>query len=324
VINPLGIIWSGGFLGVALFFVISGFIISHVAQTETLLSFAVKRAFRIFPPFWLAFGVAGVLAAPQNVTLARVVQEALLVTPNPHILEPSWTLTIEVIFYCSVAALLPLVKRAPLIAAAVIAIVPAIIVSVVKSSDSLIGPLGPYMLFIKFIPSFPIGMAIWSVWSKRAGVFAAAIVIVWAWLCLMHGLGPNADLTTDEGKAPLQLFLAVVLFLAVLWCRASIKPNLAWHGIADASYSIYLLHLPIGAFLYRSSLHPIAGFPLTMLCALLLTGAASYLSYRFCERPTQRLARYILSVVRPLPISAWGSHQIPSEVKSLHAVDATH
>jgi len=52
--TPLGIIQDFGFLGVVLFFVISGFIITHVAQRESRLEFAIKRVFRIYPPFILS------------------------------------------------------------------------------------------------------------------------------------------------------------------------------------------------------------------------------------------------------------------------------
>ena len=43
-----------GFLGVAIFFLISGFIITHVAQSEKRFEFLVKRILRIYPAFWFS------------------------------------------------------------------------------------------------------------------------------------------------------------------------------------------------------------------------------------------------------------------------------
>lgn len=48
--TPLGIIQDFGWLGVAIFFLVSGFIISHVAMRENRVEFIVKRVFRIYPP----------------------------------------------------------------------------------------------------------------------------------------------------------------------------------------------------------------------------------------------------------------------------------
>lgn len=50
VTKPLAIIQDFGFFAVALFFLISGFIITYIAQRETALQFTVRRIFRIYPP----------------------------------------------------------------------------------------------------------------------------------------------------------------------------------------------------------------------------------------------------------------------------------
>ncbi len=59
--TPLGIIQDFGWIGVALFFIVSGFIITHVAMRESRTEFLVKRIFRIYPPLILAILIVPVL-----------------------------------------------------------------------------------------------------------------------------------------------------------------------------------------------------------------------------------------------------------------------
>jgi hypothetical protein len=59
IFRPLHITQFGGFFGVCLFFLISGYIITRVSTNETASKFAIRRVLRIFPP--LAAAVAFVI-----------------------------------------------------------------------------------------------------------------------------------------------------------------------------------------------------------------------------------------------------------------------
>ncbi len=47
--QPPGVIQDFGWMAVAVFFLISGFIITHVAAREGVMEFLIKRLFRVFP-----------------------------------------------------------------------------------------------------------------------------------------------------------------------------------------------------------------------------------------------------------------------------------
>ena len=49
---------NGGHLGVLLFFLVSGFIISHVIRFETRAEFVIKRLFRIVPLLFVGLALA--------------------------------------------------------------------------------------------------------------------------------------------------------------------------------------------------------------------------------------------------------------------------
>ncbi len=115
---------SWGFSGVAVFFVISGFLITHILLKElnnvgtiSLKRFYFRRAFRIFPPFYLYLIVAGILVAIglfQGTLRSFIV--AATYTWNylgggSVLLEHTWSLSLEEQFYLLWPAALILLGR---------------------------------------------------------------------------------------------------------------------------------------------------------------------------------------------------------------------
>lgn len=104
-----------GYLGVHLFFLISGFVILRSAQGRSARSFAVHRAVRLYPAFWVAViataavtalwgGGAGLSVSPSqvvvNLTMAPGVFNVTLVD------GVYWTLLLELYFYLAIFVLL--------------------------------------------------------------------------------------------------------------------------------------------------------------------------------------------------------------------------
>ena len=132
VTTPLAVIQDFGFFGVVLFFFVSGFIITHVAQRESQLAYVIKRLFRIYPPLVLSIiaiyvtelvylHITGSLLEGAAIPSARSLFLAMTLTnyftvPQVVINGVAWTLAIEVTFYALMFCLLPFVKKAPFIA----------------------------------------------------------------------------------------------------------------------------------------------------------------------------------------------------------------
>lgn len=100
----LPVVYGGG-AGVVVFFLVSGYIITHVLQTEQTVDFLIKRIFRIYPLY-----IVAVLA--HYITLANVGQAPSLSTlllqlslmgdffSTPYALNGvEWTLRVEIVFY---------------------------------------------------------------------------------------------------------------------------------------------------------------------------------------------------------------------------------
>ncbi|MCA8920042.1 MAG: acyltransferase, partial [Planctomycetes bacterium] len=113
--GPLGFqVWyTGGWVGVDLFFVLSGFLVSGLLFSEYRRSgearvgrFLTRRALKIFPAFWvlIAFTVVYLWAYDEAIDISKVAAELLFVQNYfPGYWNYTWTLAVEEHFYLSLA-----------------------------------------------------------------------------------------------------------------------------------------------------------------------------------------------------------------------------
>ena len=96
-----------GFLGVPIYFAISGFVIAYSAEGRTAVGFAIARFSRIYPTFvlcmTLTFAATALLGAGHfEVTPAQWFGNLFIAAPlvgQPYVDTSYWSLAIEVIFY---------------------------------------------------------------------------------------------------------------------------------------------------------------------------------------------------------------------------------
>ena len=111
---PLYLLYEGGWTGVDLFFVLSGFLISGLLfrehqryRTIRFRQFFIRRGFKIYPPFYLLIVSTGGIAIVNhwNRPWKRIVAEGLFIQNYfPGLWGQTWSLAIEEHFY----VLLPL------------------------------------------------------------------------------------------------------------------------------------------------------------------------------------------------------------------------
>lgn len=110
-----------GWVGVDLFFVLSGFLVSGIlfklwkqGGSMPLPLFWVRRAFKILPGFWvyLGFIVAVVAWRERQFPWARFLAEFFFVQNYlPGLAGQTWSLAVEEHFYCLLPFVLPLYRR---------------------------------------------------------------------------------------------------------------------------------------------------------------------------------------------------------------------
>jgi peptidoglycan/LPS O-acetylase OafA/YrhL len=314
--------------GVQLFFVISGLLIAGPfverlveGRPETdLRAYAVRRAARILPAYWLALllsAIAGVSAAWWQWGVHIV----LFQEPIPHqidaILTPAWTLHVELVFYLLVPLGCLLLRRrrqgaVPLgtVAGAILAVWAAS--TLFEAASASIHGRTLYGLATHSVPAtlglFCPGILValartraarsaggaWAAWRRFMARPLPVAVVAGVLVLLALRVSVSSSLVVVEMRRPLfavagGLLLALVLEAGPQLHRV-LRP-LAPLGVI--SYSIYLVHTIVRRELLDHGVLPGSGWSVLPARAALIGAvsvAVAALMYLLVERPAMRWA----------------------------------
>jgi exopolysaccharide production protein ExoZ len=300
--KPFHLFQDGGHLGVVIFFLISGYIISHVAASQTTSEFVIKRVFRLAPALFVAvlsMAIGSAISARFHLvsiwgdsaqSLMDYVKSALLLDyvldHKALALPPTWSLLTEVTFYACVALLMSLVWRRPVMSVVALLGVYICLMTPVGYSDNL----NYFASYYVYFPLFVVGRIFYLENTKRLDRSTSAILFVWTlilYYLLYSGWAPSW-LPPQETIAT--YVLAIAIFYAMMKSELRHVPK-PLSFCADISYSLYLLHLPIGG-LTMGILYSI-GAPIGLIVfgGIAASLGAATLSWIFVEKPFQRLGR---------------------------------
>ncbi len=239
--------YQSGAAGVALFFLVSGFVITKAAMRENWKNFAARRVFRIFPLYFLAVFVFWVIeSAVRNQPLPslKVLIAGLSFLGDfvgaPHqLVGVDWTLRIEVLFYAFIALgliLSALLKRK--IRVRVIFIL-----------------FGVLAVIVPFIPLFPRGgwtggyAAIFGPIFLGGMTFAlhslrlinAPTLVAFLALAYLSSVTAQTEFRPDAHFGPFLLWAYGIFLIAYyFYPKTQVNSIMAW--LSGLTYSIYLFH----------------------------------------------------------------------------------
>lgn len=308
--HPLNLTLNLGNFGVVLFFLVSGFIVTHTGFTERPRQYAIKRFLRIYPMLVvtvllsaalfsvhlhpLTTGTAAATVSPVTLLTNASLLNYLL-TPMVVLVDVGWTLVIEVLFYVVLLAALPLLRRTvwPVVAGEL-----AVVAAVMATAH--VGGTFPYLLAVSasYLPALLLGQIIWAVWSRRIPLWTAVLLGAVAWAEYVWAGAPGLGREDPAYHYDLNLALGFVVFVVGLLAEPRLRP-VRWIGyVADRSYSLYLLH-GLLAIVVMNALYPGIGYPGALVAGLGVTLIGVEAAYRWVERPTMRLARRLARRWRP-------------------------
>ncbi len=298
--------------GVDIFFVISGFIIYNVAKRSAaqvdvvgrgraVYEFAMKRIIRIYPLYWIAFGVAALIMiwVPLPASFVKKPQLELffLIDGIPNFrVQAAWTLTLEVYFYAVTALsifLFPKKLFAGLLIWFAVVGLAAMLATVFDLPIPLDYAFAPILL--EFLLGIVIGLLIESGHSR---FYAASLCIGVIWM-----LFGAVELLHHAGRVPQSYLLRLVCWgfpaalivygaLALEMRNTWIMPKILQY-LGDASFSIYLWHAIMfnavaAVFVHLGWVGVVDRTLLATLMGVIGLGVG-LLSYHSLEKPSRKL-----------------------------------
>lgn len=309
ILDPLQINGGGGKIGVIIFFLISGFIISSVAQQESRTEFLIKRVFRIFPGLIFATLVGygtykisalnhwGPIYSNDAVTAADFIRSAFMISwiaPGPRALSVAWSLMPELIFYSLVFSTISTLRSRPLSASWILFALSFVLIAPMGIS-SYFHYLGHFTVYL---PIFLVGRTLYLqhervITGAQALAFVALYMTVF---CAVYESRFPGDLFRQYG-----MIFNVAYSLSVFYIAVTLDPKRCPGWIAffsKISYSLYLVHLSVGIFVLQALSSVDVPFSVKFAVALLFSVLVATLGFYAVEKPGQTIARRLLTYRR--------------------------
>lgn len=275
-----------GWLGVEVFFVVSGFVLPYSLWRggyqlhRDAGTFVLKRLIRLEPPYLvtLALTIAllyasaatpGFKGGQPNVTPAQLLLHVGYLNDYfgyPSLSPVFWTLAIEFQFYLLVAVAYPLLVGGGRVAGLSLGAVGALAIGL------------PHDRFIfQYLGLFGLGIAAFRFYAGLNG--RSAFFTIAAGLTVVNTIA----------LSPLIAGIGLASALTIVFLRIPSWRPLTVLGAM--SYSLYLLHVPIGGRVVNLGTRLAPSLPAQLLvlgAAVVCSCVAAYVLYRMVERPAQR------------------------------------
>lgn len=305
--------FTGGFIGVDIFFVISGFLISTIITQQisdgefSIIDFYERRARRIIPALFVVVVTSFILAYftmlpddfenfSQSVVATMFFANNILLTLTSGYWElasefkpllHTWSLAVEeqfYIFYPLIMIAVFKLRRSALPAILIVGIVGSFAMSAMLTSTH---PNSSFYMIHTRAWELLLG-ALASYYMKRQSLtpdtcnqlsLMGLLLIALA----IFGYSESTPYPSFYAAVPCIGTALILMFANPSTITNRILSNRVLVGIGLISYSLYLWHQPVFAFARILSITPPSRGLMTTLC--ILTVSISYLSWRFIEQP---------------------------------------
>ncbi|WP_349631101.1 acyltransferase family protein [Bradyrhizobium jicamae] len=295
-----------GFLGVPVFFIISGFVIAYSAEGRTPAGFAIARFSRIYPTFvicmTLTFAIIVLFGGTHfDATIRQWLANLIIAAPalgERYVDTSYWSLVIEVVFYGWVALLLAL----GLFPRRIDAIILVWLAITFANELTIDAPILEKLFMADDSGFFAVGLLLYEHFRGRRDIRLYALLLLASATSVFQAVHKLERLDVHTGGtfdprivAAICVVSIVVLFIATRIRRVPLPASLVL-AAGGITYPLYLLHMQTGYVIF-------AAIAPTQHAAL-LTGAIvaaavllAWAVWRFVERPAHRWTRDTLTAL---------------------------
>ena len=292
-----------GYMGVPLFFMISGFVILASALNRTNLEFAISRVTRLYPVYWLCVSLTAVLifySKMGNDSLDMVMYLVNMTMLQSYVGVGDvdgvyWTLAKEIQFYLCIFILLSFRVIHQVRIWVSIWIVLIITFRFFQQPFFLGMFISP-----EYSPFFIAGVAMFMIRKEGQSVFYLAVLLVSAILACdsIYQIAPNMTKHRDEYVRWVSICINLAMFM-VFYAVASHKIKLSIRPlyliIGGLTYPLYLIHNVAGKIVMDSMVKSL-GPEAVIVIACILAIFVSFIIYQYYEkRVATPLKRALLS-----------------------------
>jgi exopolysaccharide production protein ExoZ len=286
------------FLGVPIFFVISGFIMTHITGVSCD-AFLLHRLIRIVPLYWVLSAFYAVLVlvvyplmskqSDNIVTVSTLLRDLFFIPRLDRageivypVLSVGWTLNLEMWFYLLFAAALAISRRlAPVMVAAAV-------VAVWLLRSSLPTPASFYAH--DYVVFFALGIVVYyasriPMWPAMLGALIAIV-----------GVGALIDFAMTNSRVAMQVAPPLIVLGAVLLENGGIAcGSRLILALGASSYALYLCH-PFVVGVIRDLAKRVAGLDaqthlVAALLAVALSAIVAWFIFVWIEKPLLKILR---------------------------------
>lgn len=325
--------FPGGWIGVDLFFVLSGYLITSLLQNEyltsgtiALTSFYARRILRLFPPLLVCILLATILwpfmpampDASRFKSITAVLFYFANIIPN-DVLGPFmhlWSLSVEEHFYIfwpliTSTFLFRISFKNQLITLLATIILLAILRISVYNSSLVADPVAvAYRFTLCRIDAIILG-ALFALAEQYRGAkpwenknYAAYVGLPICFLIVIEFISLSNSYWYNGGFAITNMLCLFTVTFAVKNPSNAFLSNKLFRWVGRRSYGIYVYHMPI--FMACESLripHSLINLILVTLIRFAATAAVAELSFRFVEQPILKYKGRYKIIAKPITIA---------------------
>jgi peptidoglycan/LPS O-acetylase OafA/YrhL len=250
-----------GYLGVNLFFMISGFVILLTAMKRDVTQFVISRIVRLYPAFWAGVTFTALMTVyfggdifyvslPQYLSNLSMIDGYLGVEPIDGVY---WTLLVEIKFYALIFAIL-LIKKIKNIEWFLVAWLAISLLSIVMPLPKIIG----FLLFPEWASYFISGALFFLIKMKGAKARYMVLLAISFGLSLYYASEEVVELShfysiNFNTLIPLSVISLFYLIFVLIIANKLTFFRATWViKVGALTYPLYLIHQNVGFMLFTA------------------------------------------------------------------------